>query len=80
MSPHPSDALLIVGENRTDAGRQLTSHLDPEPAAGFVQSQGCTCVQPVARSGPEATLHPRSNSVQSSMYQAKPFIFSYTEF
>lgn len=47
--------LLIAGESTTDARRQLTWREDPEPAAGFVQSQGCTHVQPVARSGPEAT-------------------------
>lgn len=71
---------LLAGENTTDAGRQLTWHEDPDPAPGFVQSQGCAHVQPVARSGPEATIHPRNNSVQGSTYQPKPFIFSFTEF
>lgn len=52
--------LLIAGEGTVNAGRQLTWHEDPEPAAGFVQSQACTHVQPVARSGPEAIAGPRN--------------------
>lgn len=52
--------LLIAGEGTVSAGRQLTWHEDPEPAAGFVQSQGCAHVQPVARSGPEAIAGPRN--------------------
>lgn len=43
---------VIAGENTSDARRQLTWCKEPAPAAGFMQVQGCTHMQPSARSGP----------------------------
>lgn len=78
-SPSQWHSLLTAGDNTTDARRQLTWHQDPEPSSGFVQSQGCTHVQSIARSKPEMMFHPSNTSVQSSVYQMKPFLISVTQ-
>lgn len=68
-------SLLIASENTTDARKRLTCPEHPDPAAGFMQSQGCAHVQPIARSGSEFTIHPRNTSIAGWMYQMKPCIF-----